>query len=116
MATRVQVRDVPCTAMRCPKVCVYAENGTCANPRLHKVNGDAVCHRWGNKKLIQFLKAEEAMATAHAFMAQDVADALEFQRIYELLRGALPGVLSGLDPFWVDWRAWAFGHGLLKGE
>jgi len=34
----------------------------------------------------------------------------EFERIYKMLRG----VLRGLDPFWVEWRACGFERGFVK--
>ena len=54
-------------------------------------------------------EAEEALTTARAFMQRNIAEPTEFQRIYELLRAAMPGD----DPFWVTWRGWAWRHGLL---
>lgn len=54
-------------------------------------------------------EAERAMIAAAAFMQADVADRGRFAEIYEALRRTMPGI----DPFWVDWRAWGWRHGLL---
>ena len=55
------------------------------------------------------VEAEEALTAARAFMQRNIAEPAEFQRLYELLRAAMPGD----DPFWVTWRGWAWRHGLL---
>lgn len=54
-------------------------------------------------------EAEKAMVLARAFMQTETADRGEFLRIYDDLRRSMPGD----DPFWVDWRAFAFQHHLL---
>ena len=53
--------------------------------------------------------SQAALAEARRLMANDAPDPAEFQRIYGDLRRSMPGV----DPFWIDWRAWAFRRGLL---
>jgi hypothetical protein len=55
------------------------------------------------------LEAEQAIADARAFMQNGAPDRAEFEAIYDRLRRSMPGV----DTFWVDWRAWAWKHGLL---
>jgi len=55
---RHQSYHLPSTPTRCPtRACVYCQGdeGTCADPRLHKGNSDARCHRWSNKRLLQTL-------------------------------------------------------------
>ncbi|HZW48327.1 MAG TPA: AAA family ATPase [Microvirga sp.] len=54
-------------------------------------------------------EAEKAIAEARDLMLRDVPDRDAFLRIYDSLRRSMPGV----DPFWVDWRAWGWRHGLL---
>ena len=56
--------------------------------------------------------AEEAMGAARTFMKRGSPDPEEFSRIYDLLRRSMPGD----DPFWVDWRSFAWEHGLLDGK
>jgi len=58
------------------------------------------------------LDAERAMTDARKFMEQAIADKMEFERLYDALRRSMPGD----DPFWVEWRAWAWRHGLLATE
>lgn len=58
------------------------------------------------------LEAQSAIASARKLMAQNHPDATTFARIYNELRSSMPGD----DPFWVDWRAWGWQHGLLKEE
>jgi hypothetical protein len=58
------------------------------------------------------LEAQSAMTQARQLMEQAACDRAEFDRIYDSLRRAMPGD----DPFWVDWRAWAWQHGLLANE
>jgi hypothetical protein len=55
------------------------------------------------------IEAEEAISAARDLMARDQPDKAGFARIYEALRRSMPGA----DPFWVDWRAWGWRHGLL---
>lgn len=55
------------------------------------------------------VEAEKAIAEARSFMHRDTPEPAEFARIYDLLRRSMPGV----DPFWVEWRAWAWRNGLL---
>jgi hypothetical protein len=55
------------------------------------------------------VEAEQAIAAARAFMQNGAPDRTKFDAIYDTLRRSMPGV----DPFWVDWRAWAWRHGLL---
>lgn len=55
------------------------------------------------------VEAEAALHQARSLMKQDVADREAFQRIYDALRRSMPGD----DPFWVDWRTWAWKVGLL---
>lgn len=54
-------------------------------------------------------EAERAMTAARAFMHDDVPERSRFNALYDELRRSMPGV----DPFWVDWRAWGWRHGLL---
>jgi hypothetical protein len=58
------------------------------------------------------IEAEAAITAAQTFMGRDVSEPVEFARIYEALRRSMPGD----DPFWVDWRAWAWRRGLLSEE
>ena len=39
--------------------CVYSADGICDNPKLNKGNGDARCHRFGNKQLLEILESAE---------------------------------------------------------
>jgi hypothetical protein len=57
-------------------------------------------------------QAELALAQARSLMERDAVDPAEFERVYDALRRSMPGV----DPFWVDWRAWAFRRGLLEAK
>lgn len=75
--------------------------------------GDA--SRWLQSEIFDLkearsLEAETALAAARAFMKHDIADRAEFTRLYDALRKSMPGV----DPFWVEWRAWGWRHGLLE--
>lgn len=54
-------------------------------------------------------EAEAAMSEARALMQQNTPDREAFMRISDALRRSM----SGTDPFWVDWRAWAWGQKLL---
>lgn len=54
-------------------------------------------------------EAEKALGEARAFMAADVPERVGFDAIYLALRKSLPGA----DPFWVQWRGWAWKHRLL---
>lgn len=61
-ALRAQVRAegrqrlwMPRTPHRCPKQCVYAVAGVCDDPRINKGNGDAYCHRRGNREVLSWL-------------------------------------------------------------
>lgn len=56
------------------------------------------------------LEAERAIEEARSFMAQDAPDREAFERIYDALRRSMPGD----DPFWVDWRSWAWKAGLIQ--
>lgn len=58
------------------------------------------------------IEAEAAIAKARSLMESDVADRPEYTRIYDALRKSMPGD----DPFWVDWRAWAWRNGLLDAQ
>lgn len=55
-------------------------------------------------------EAEEALTQANTLMRGPTPDRSTFLRLYDTLRRSMPGD----DPFWVDWRAWAWSHGLLK--
>lgn len=55
------------------------------------------------------LEAERAIAEARALIHQDIPDREAFARVYDALRRSMPGA----DPFWIDWRAWGWKHGLL---
>jgi len=57
-------------------------------------------------------EAEAAISQARSLIAADMPDRDRFLRIYDALRRSMPGE----DPFWVDWRAWAWRHGLLPGQ
>lgn len=57
-------------------------------------------------------EADRAMADAREFMRADIPDKQAFERIYLSLRQSLPG----MDPFWIEWRAWGFRHKLLDGQ
>lgn len=57
-------------------------------------------------------EAEAALLDARALLHDDVRDRARFERIYDALRRSMPGD----DPFWVDWRAWAWRHRLLEGQ
>lgn len=54
-------------------------------------------------------EAERALAEARAVMAGAPPAPAEFNRIYDSLRRSMPGA----DPFWIDWRTWAWRQGLL---
>lgn len=54
-------------------------------------------------------EADNAMEDARKFMVADQPDKQAFDRIYLALRQSMPGA----DPFWIEWRAWGFRHGLL---
>jgi hypothetical protein len=56
------------------------------------------------------LEAEQALARAEALMRGPAPERAVFAAHYDALRRALPGD----DPFWVDWRAWAWRLGLLE--
>jgi hypothetical protein len=59
------------------------------------------------------LEAERAIERARAMMAGESTPTREaFDDVYLALRRTMPGV----DPFWVDWRVWAWGRGLLRPE
>ena len=58
------------------------------------------------------VEAERALEAARAFMRANVADRVEFDRLYNELRRSMPGD----DPFWVDWRAWGWRQGLVGEE
>jgi hypothetical protein len=49
------------------------------------------------------VEAEQAIADATALMS-------DFDLIYTDLRRSMPSV----DPFWVEWRAWAWSKGFLR--
>lgn len=55
------------------------------------------------------VEAERAIAEARALMRRDIPDRTAFARTYDALRRSMPGA----DPFWIDWRAWGWKHGLL---
>jgi AAA domain, putative AbiEii toxin, Type IV TA system len=57
-------------------------------------------------------EADNAMDDARKFMTDDKPDKQTFDRIYLALRQSLPG----MDPFWIEWRAWGFRHKLLDGQ
>ncbi len=57
-------------------------------------------------------EAENAMRDARKFMQVDQPDKPAFDRIYLALQQSLPG----MDPFWIEWRAWGFRHKLLDGQ
>lgn len=53
---RVQRHHLPGRETPCPRTdCVYNGADRCANPCLHKGNGDAECHRWPNRRLLEVL-------------------------------------------------------------
>lgn len=54
---RYQKSDIPDWAIDCPvRNCVYNNWwGECDNPRTNNGNGDAKCHQWSNKKLLETL-------------------------------------------------------------
>ena len=56
------------------------------------------------------LEAERAIQEARSFMARDAPERAAFERIYDALRRSMPGD----DPFWVDWRSWAWKVGLIQ--
>ena len=56
------------------------------------------------------LEAQSAITAARTFMERASTDKAEFERIYDALRKSMPGD----DPFWVDWRAWAWQKGPLQ--
>jgi len=58
------------------------------------------------------IEAEAALTQADVLMRGPVPERALFEKHYDALRRALPGD----DPFWVDWRAWAWRNGLLKGN
>lgn len=56
------------------------------------------------------LEAETALSRAEELMRGPTPDRATFEHHYDALRRSLPGD----DPFWVDWRAWAWNAGLLE--
>jgi len=70
-------------------------------------------HTWVLAVEKRDIDLESVMGEARRFIAESATrrekDREEFERIYTLLRG----VLRGLDPFWVEWRACGFERGFL---
>jgi hypothetical protein len=56
------------------------------------------------------VEAERAIADATALMANAQPSREDFDRLYLDLRRSMPAV----DPFWVEWRAWAWNKGFLR--
>jgi hypothetical protein len=56
--TRMQARDLPRGPTLCnlEKPCVYRENGICDMPWINKGNGDAACHKMGNRAIYEKLE------------------------------------------------------------
>lgn len=56
--TRMQARELPGREMRCnlEKFCVYRQNRLCDDPRNNKGNGDAACHKMGNRAIYEKLE------------------------------------------------------------
>lgn len=55
---RLQRSDLPSGPTWCPLTCIYKEEHTCSDPRTNKGNGDARCHHFGNKKLLNILQGK----------------------------------------------------------
>ena len=51
--TRMQSGDLPGIPTLCglERPCVYRVEGICSDPRINKGNGDAACHRMGNRAI-----------------------------------------------------------------
>lgn len=58
------------------------------------------------------LEAQRALADARTLMAQPDPQKQAFEQVYDALRCSMPGD----DPFWVDWRAFGWRHGLIQAE
>lgn len=54
---RIPISEVPKTPCKCDELlCVYNQACECDEPQINKGNGDAVCHHWANKRLIESLE------------------------------------------------------------
>ena len=64
--TRMQASELPGRYVFCAldRMCVYRINGMCDDPRNNKGNGDAACHRMGNRAIY-----EKLSDTAPAFVS-----------------------------------------------
>ncbi len=56
--SRMQRDELPDASMHCtlPRHCVYRKDGLCDEPRTNKGNGDAACHRMGNRAIYAALQ------------------------------------------------------------
>lgn len=86
----------------------------CLTKRTWHRRGDAAA--WLRSEVFELkearsIEAERAIESARGMMGAEAAPSPEaFAEVYRALRESMPGV----DPFWVDWRAWAWSRGLLQ--
>lgn len=65
--TRLQRHHLPGTPSPCPKVgCVYNVEGVCDQPQVNKGNGDAKCHRWTNRRVLEMLSVQRPEGEGNA--------------------------------------------------
>lgn len=54
---RISQRMLPNYPVGCGVTsCVYNKSGVCDNTTINNANGDAVCHKWNKRKLLESLK------------------------------------------------------------
>jgi hypothetical protein len=57
--SRFQKHHLPRKPVRCPILsCVYNEQGMCDDCFINKGNGDATCHKWTNKRVLELVQIE----------------------------------------------------------